>query len=346
MEKSFSQSSRTLSTPQIPNLKGHVSWSQIGMFLFALVLGVVLTLLFQNSASSEKISFSTLSLMGFLFSIALSAASIVLAIAAISLGKNSEKAMIDRSDESIRLQNDVFLKTTEALQRIEASTGVTEKRIEDIISGRAGDISQKLAEQLVHSSSLKGHDEKSLANDIRQSILDELSEERKKQRKEEQIRKKKEQEKALEEYQKFQDTILLFLTNEATTKALKIGDGSYTAEKEGLVDGLFDSSGKKFAICTFSTVDFFESQLLKGFDEFIRKIASEILDGTFDELFLVFDNPLDDDHKFMKLFKNTTRLMQPDIAGKLHVLGGKPDEISKKIIKIVSSKNDEKNHNQ
>src|SRR6266851_9041264 len=91
-----------------------VSYRQIIILAFSFLVGVVLSLVYKNAQASETISFSTASLITFLFGIALSAASIVLAVAAITLGKASEQAMIRRSDESIRLQNEVFIKTTEA----------------------------------------------------------------------------------------------------------------------------------------------------------------------------------------------------------------------------------------
>ena len=105
-----------------------------------IILGIVGDELVRNILKKESIIFSTISLITFSIGIILSGASIVLAITAIMLGKISENAMIQRSDESIKLQTDVFVKTIEALQAIKASTGVTQKRIEDIISGRVGDI--------------------------------------------------------------------------------------------------------------------------------------------------------------------------------------------------------------
>jgi len=122
-----------------------ISYKHVGIIVFSFSLGLIGALLISNSQSASTTSFSTTELIGFVMSVILSGASIVLAISAIALGRSSERAVIDRSDESIRLQNEVFVRTNEALQRIEASTGVTEKRIEDIITGRVGDISQKIA---------------------------------------------------------------------------------------------------------------------------------------------------------------------------------------------------------
>lgn len=105
-----------------------ISIKLLGGFLMVYVLGLATHLLARNFFSGQSLTFSTPELINFVLSVLLSGASIFLAITAIALGRFSEQAIINRSDESIRLQNEVFQKTTEALQRIESSTGVTEKR--------------------------------------------------------------------------------------------------------------------------------------------------------------------------------------------------------------------------
>jgi len=148
-----------------------ISYKQLGFLLISFLSGIVATLLFINASFPTMTSFKTLDLIGFTLSVVLSGASIVLAFAAINLGKNFEIILMNRSDESIRLQNDVYIKTTEALNRIESSTGVTEKRIEDIISGRAGDLSQKIAE-----STKQGAGPKEIEEQIKQSFRESLDE--------------------------------------------------------------------------------------------------------------------------------------------------------------------------
>src|SRR5262249_30079304 len=146
----------------------------LGGFLIAYLLGLVTHLLARNFFSGQPLTFSTPELINFVLSVLLSGASIFLAIAAIALGRFSEQAIIDRSDESIRLQNEVFQKTTDALQRIESSTGVTEKRIEDIISGRVGDLSQRAARIATEAPDAKG---KNMEELIRKSLYEALREE-------------------------------------------------------------------------------------------------------------------------------------------------------------------------
>jgi len=108
-----------------------------------LVVGLVCGLLLNNFLDSKQITFGTESLISFVFTIALGAAAIILAVITIVLSRFSEDALIRRSDEGIRIQTDVFAKTTEVLSRIQASTGVTEKRLEDIIAGRTTVIAQE-----------------------------------------------------------------------------------------------------------------------------------------------------------------------------------------------------------
>ncbi len=122
--------------------KSQVTYAQLTIVAISAFIGAVAVLLFQKLVGGGMTHMDTLGLIGFTLSVLLSGASIVLAVSAIMLGKFSEDAIIRRSDESIRLQNDVFLKTTDALQRIESSTGVTEKRLEDIVSGRVGALSK------------------------------------------------------------------------------------------------------------------------------------------------------------------------------------------------------------
>jgi predicted Kef-type K+ transport protein len=69
-----------------------------------LVVGLLGINLLKNLVGDEKLTFSTTEILSFVFGIALSAASTVLAIVAIQLGKASEYEMIKRSDEAIRLQ--------------------------------------------------------------------------------------------------------------------------------------------------------------------------------------------------------------------------------------------------
>lgn len=104
-----------------------VSYRQIGLLVLFFLIGLITALLFDNAQVGTTTTFTTTELVGFVLAVVLSGASIVLAVSAIAFGKNSEQAVVLRCDESIKMQNEVFLKTTEALQKIEALTLKEEK---------------------------------------------------------------------------------------------------------------------------------------------------------------------------------------------------------------------------
>lgn len=115
--------------------------------LVTLAVGVVIGLLLQNVLSSQQVSLSGPGLISFVFTVALGASAIILAIITMFLSRQAEDALIKRSDEGIRLQTDVFVRTTEVLSTIQTSTGVTEKRLEDLITGRANIIAQEIIDK-------------------------------------------------------------------------------------------------------------------------------------------------------------------------------------------------------
>lgn len=136
-------------------MNNSISYKQLLSIVIAFVFGMISVFLMQNFFTKEIISFNTFGLIGFVISIMLGGASVVLAINAIHLGKQSEELMIERSEKSIELQNEVYIRTTEALKKIESSTGVTEKRIEDIISGRVGDLANRLVQEEIVSQEIE-----------------------------------------------------------------------------------------------------------------------------------------------------------------------------------------------
>ena len=161
--------------PQIPDHelpRQGVSLQTLVALALAFALGFVAQLALSNIINNQQYSFSTPDLINFVLSVLLSGASISLAVAAISLGKLSEDAIIRRNDESIKIQYDVFRKTTEALQQIQSSTAVTEKRIEDIIAGRAPDLSRAIVELAAKSNEIEGRPaSKEIEDLIRSNLL-------------------------------------------------------------------------------------------------------------------------------------------------------------------------------
>jgi len=143
----------------------------------AFVVGLVSGLVIVNLTTASGTTLSTTSIISFTFTVALGAAAIILASITILLSRSAEDALIKRSDEGIRLQNDAFVRTSEVLSKIQASTGVTEKRLEDIISGRTGVIAQEVFERSFPmgetSLSLEAEDrlKKSLADSLKEQLI-------------------------------------------------------------------------------------------------------------------------------------------------------------------------------
>jgi hypothetical protein len=255
-----------------------ISYKQIGIILISFALGVIVALLLANSKGQAASSFTTTELIGFVLSVILSGASIVLAIAAIALGKSSEQAVINRSDESIRLQTEVFTKTTDALQGIKASTDVTEKRIEDIISGRAGDLSKQIAEIASDESVTGNLDVKELEEKIRKSIAQgfdkkEMTEEEKEARN----KRRKEQVERRNKYEKYHDKILYELANKADVKIQKLGHGKPTRGEvfEEKFDAILIKGDEKIVVSTFMPIKN-ERYSSLSYGDILQSLASEV----------------------------------------------------------------------
>lgn len=315
-----------------------ISFRLLGIIALAFIFGIVAVLLYQNATKSEIMNFSTVSLVSFLFSIALAGASIVLAITAISLGKASEQAMIERSDMSIKLQNEVLIKTMDALQRIESSTGVTEKRIEDMISGRASIISEKVVERILEDKVIGKIDRKGLEDKFKKSIQDEFSE---RQREEDRIEEKKktiERKKALEKYKKFNNDLLLKIASNSGIRAEKLGQGTYGETGVDLVDGIFVLNDIKFAVVTHS--DDLGALGLKSdeFPDFVRDLVREMSRGMFERIFFVIEGEQSEDNIFKTIIQEEKKMIRQEFVDNLYVFTGTIDEINQQIIKSLEKK--------
>lgn len=274
--------------------KWNVSLAQLTMALVWLFLGAALAELVRNISGAEKVTFSTTELVGFVLSVVLSAASIVLAIAAIWLGKISELSMVRRSDESIRMQNEVYIKTTEALKRIESSTDVTEKRIEDIIAGRAGDISHRIAELTSGRTGLS-RDPASLEREIRRII-----EGTKAPKPEDEVKRREAMIAHQKRYKAFHGSLLAAFANKADSKAVKLGDGSMDAEGIELFDVVVQAAGKTIAGSAFQARSSFENT---AFPQYLLKVSQALASGAVDQVVLAFDRPTEDQPKLAEEVK-------------------------------------------
>ena len=297
-----------------------ITYKQIGIVTVAFVLGVIVALLLSNSQSSVTSNFTTTELIGFVLSVVLSGASIVLAIAAIALGKSSEQAVINRSDESIRLQTEVFTKTTDALQAIKSSTDVTEKRIEDIISGRAGDLSKQIAELASDETESGNINVKELEEKIRKSLTQsfekkELSD----SEREERAKRRAEIQRKRELYEKNHDSLLLALANKPEVKIEKFGHGTPNTDHDPLerYDAILNKNGVKTAISTFSPIDSVRA-IIRSYSEILKSLASPLLSENIDKLYLIQFNDSESKTDISPL-QETVDLMKDKIASRIEI---------------------------
>lgn len=308
--------------------KGTIKLSLLATIIISFILGIVVTLISENVLEKEILSFSTVGLIGFVLSIIFGGASIVLAINAIHLGRSSEDAIIKRNDESINTQNEVFQKTIEVLSRIESSTGVTEKRIEDIIAGRVGQIADKLS-----YGNLTDRDR--IEKELRRSLSRRLSPEEK----ELQEKMEKERNEAKERYDKYHESTLLQLSNEPEFNVLKLGDhGSYDGEGLKLFDGLFSISEKKVGISVFSNEPLLETTFVRGFEQFVTKVAQALSNGTIDYFFYISQDDSEISKKLNSQLKESSNLFKDDLKSRIFILTGEYLKIIEEIKKTVANK--------
>ncbi|HGZ6767531.1 hypothetical protein H2C82_23555 [Vibrio parahaemolyticus] len=296
------------------NEEWSVSYKQLGIVIIAFSLGLIIGLLALNSQGTTQSNFTTTELIGFVLSVILSGASIVLAVAAISLGKVSEKSVIERSDESIRLQNEVFTKTTEALLRIESSTGVTEKRIEDIISGRVGDISHQVAEIASrHTKSTNPQDARKLEEAIRKEIMNEVKAESEESRELRLARRRERQEKeklANEQYLEGHDKILLGIGNQSSVIIEKVGHGTIGGEGANF-DGLYTKGDKRFAVSTFRP-DVDQNTVISFLPYVVDELTSQGLEHAYFVFFTDNDQGID-----CNSMQSASSFLKEDVLAKL-----------------------------
>ena len=171
---------------------------RIGSYALAFGLGSISALALHFLFYGRVVQLSPDTFITLVFTIAIGAASLILALLAINYGRVSEKVMTERADKSIEiqmslfqksldLQTQLFDKTMSTLESIGRSTGVTEQRLGDIhslfqnpavlkqIAGRAveetaSELSKKSKEGVKETQT-----EAQLAEHLTKSIVRELS---------------------------------------------------------------------------------------------------------------------------------------------------------------------------
>ena len=298
-----------------------ITYKQIGVVTISFVLGVIVSLLLSNSHTNTTTNFTTTELIGFVMSVILSGASIVLAIAAIALGKSSEQAIMNRSDESIRLQTEVFTKTTDALRAIKSSTDVTEKRIEDIISGRAGDLSKQIAEIATDEAVAGKINVKELEEKIRRSLtqsvdVNEESEAEKQQRQKRRVETRERRDR----YLKMHDKLMYSLANNNDVKLFKLGHGTPSTEISPFerYDAIFLKNDSKIAISTFMPLDP-DHVMVRSYSDVLSALAIPLEEQNISKLYLIQfeDSEIKQD---ISPLEQTLTLMKPEISSRIEVV--------------------------
>jgi hypothetical protein len=297
-----------------------ISINLLGGLLIAFLAGYFVHNFLINSEGTDIYSFTTPDLINFILSVILSGASIVLAISAISLGKFSEQAMTQRSDESIRLQNEIFLKTTDALQRIESSTGVTEKRIEDIISGRVGDLSQKIVRIATESGEKEGSlQPKEIEDLIRKTLLQSLNKNQSVENTGIQ-HEKEQQDEEQRKYFEYHDNLETCLTQREDLRALKLGQGHPGESGLDIFDSVFvTKEGKKIAIIDFNPA--FSKTIFRSV---LQKVSKEIQKDTVNFVYLLVFQPSED---FVNIFDEFVSIIDDEIKTRVSFSTCPPDKI-------------------
>ncbi len=314
---------------------GGISYHSILLGALSFTGGVVTVLITMKALGTGEVTFSVTGIVSFLFGIALASASIVLAIAAISLGRTSERTMVERSDESIRLQNEVFLKTTEALGRIESSTGITEKRIEDIIAGRAGAIAERLVEHRRIGARSREDIEREIRQSVRAALPDHLRQEPDPKREELDAKINE----AWGNYLKFRQNILFHMSDHPSTKTRKIGFGNFNTSGDDLADGVFETPSGGIAVYTFATEPLLGDRFgAKGeFGNFIYSVLADLESDTFHRAFVVFDGNLDPDSPFTKQIQSQFSVAKNELVGRVDVVSGELPEVMETLSKALAT---------
>jgi hypothetical protein len=289
--------------------------------IVSLLVGAVATLITVKVTNVSTETFTASELITFIFGAVLSAASIVLAISAISLGRLSEQAMIERSDESIKLQNEIYAMTTDALGRIESSTGVTEKRIEDIISGRAGAISDRIVDRLIEDRSVRTRSRKKLERNVRESLLQGL------QKTEFEIPATKEE----KEFDAFVKRVLQFFASLPQVTARKLGEGDMSGEGEALVDGVFEIDKQRLAVTVLTTHEAINPLDRDEMIAYLADLTKGVLDGIFDKVFVVFDDVLRKGSDHERAIETFRSMFKDDLISKYAFVSAEPSELESEL---------------
>lgn len=307
-----------------------ISYKQLGLLILFFLVGLITALLFDNAQVGESTTFTTTELVGFVLAVILSGASIVLAVSAIAFGKMSEQAVVCRSDESIKLQNEAFLKTMEALQQIEARAESTGKRFEDIITARIDDISRKITKYAMRGKEGMGGNFQEVEEEIRNLIQDSLKEEKVTSVSIEKYQEKKPEQKAgggpnEKEYQTNHKKLLKAFANREDLETVKTGHGRITETGDDLFDGIFKKENARIGVSTFRS----DSNVYK-FQVYLLNAAQEIEKGYIDHIFVICFKTGDED-QLLGMMKSSRDQLKGEVKSKISITCVPPENIDEEV---------------
>lgn len=295
-----------------------ISYVQLGVIAGSFVVGLIVGLFAIGAQSSAATSLTPMALIGFVISVLLGGASIVLAVVAISLGRTSENVLVARGDDSLRLQTEIYTKTADALQKIASSTDVTEKRIEDMISGRVSDISHDLARSLPRAR----QSPERLEADIRKSIMHSM---RHKETEEQRQAEKAREEERETQYQTAHKRAQLCFANKQYLKISKLDHGMVDDEGEDLFDAIYTRRDDKIALSTFRP-----TWNEKSIKIFILNALDEIKKGTITQLVMLLFTDAENERK-TEAFERILALVPPELGDRIQLVVSTFDDVEENV---------------
>ncbi len=293
-------------------------------------LGIAISILFFSIIITGEIKISLQDFISLIFTVSLGTASIVLALMAIRISKDSEEILIKRGNENVELQMDLFIKTEEALKEIRSSTAIMERRQEDLISkteGIARDVIQKIPDKKTREDT-----EKQLKRSFRK-----LHSER-----EEEI-----SEFDREGWDKFNKDIFDSIKKFPSIKIISHTEGTLTSStSEEFWDTIFKFKNKKCALDVHTSKQFDISN--GSYSEFVhdkgeredylRKILWRANEDNLDLVFIVCEKNVWEEEGLSKIKKYFEEFSKSRKKPRIFTLFGDPETLTKKIEKEVNKK--------
>jgi len=264
----------------------------IGIIVLSFGVGVLLTVVATNALKQERITMATDVLITFIATVGLGVASIFLAVVAINLSRQAEEALIRRSDEGIRLQTDTYLRTNDVLTQIQTSTGMTEKRIEDIIAGRAKLIVSDAVDRTVGSpkNSISRSAAEKLKAEISDSLRSELVPLVAGSYTNDRSTRLASSMNTITPWMTFQSELLKALTKLPDVELLSSGSGNFMAEDiEDFWDAVLTIGGLRVGIDARLTLNATDLDTSEGRHQVLERLVKRAREAHLSIVFLVFD---------------------------------------------------------